>query len=260
MKKLIPTKYIPLLTLGCGVVLALLRWLLYATGVDDRGLLEDGNFLRILCRILPMAAAAVLCLAVFPLDGSNRYGDNFSASLPGAVGAFLAAGGILAAVLTDGMPQPDLLAIIRTVAGILAALCLIAIGVCRLKGRMPYFAFPGMVCIFFALNLAHHYRLWSGNPQTQDYIFRLFACIVLMLFAYYHTAFTVDLGHRRALLLCGLLGTILCCLALFPWDRPWLYLGCGAWCVLDLCRLNPPRRRRRRKPEAPAQTPDREVE
>lgn len=268
MKNLIPTKYIPLLALGCGLLGTLLRVLLYAFGVDDRGLLTDGHFLHITCWVLTFAAAVLLGITVFRLDGSNHYSDNFSASLPGALGAFAAAAGILFAVVTDEPAYRDFLTTIWTVTGIGAGLCLIVTGLFRLRGKQPLFLFHALVCVFFALNLANHYRLWSGNPQTQDYLFELLACILLMLFAYYQAAFDAGLGQRRPQLFTGLMATILCCLSLIPGDTPLVYLGCGSWCLLNLCRIHPPRRRRRRAPEAagepaaesPAGEPDREVE
>lgn len=259
MKNLIPTKYIPLLTLICGVLGAIFRWLLYAIGVDDRGLLGEGHLLHIACWALTLAAAAVLGLAVFPLDGSNHYKDNFSASVPGAVGAFLAAAGVLLSIPAGLREAPDTLSKIWAGLGIAAALCLIVTGVYRLMGKKPFFAFHAVVCVFFALNLANHYRGWSANPQTQDYTFPLFACIALMFSAYYHTAFEVGMGQRRMQLFSSLMGTILCCLCLAHGESPLFYLGCGAWCFLNLCPLNPPRRRRRRQQETTPETPDREV-
>lgn len=245
MKKLVPTKYVSCLILGCGGLGLALRWLLYATCVDTLGLLKSGNFLIPALWILTVLAAGFLAVQVFPLDGSNRYGDNFPASIPGAAGAFLAAMGILITVLGGPALPPDALTQVWRVLGILAALSLVVAGICRLKGKRPFFGFHGIVCVFFVLHLANQYRVWSGNPQTQDYSFQLYACIFMMLSAYYHTAFDVGLGRRRAQLFTGLMGTFLCCLCLIACDSPLLYLGCGAWLFTNLCSLTPPPRRRR---------------
>lgn len=245
MKKLVPTKYVPCLILGCGALGLALRWLLYATAVDGRGLLETGNFLIPAIWILTALTALFLALAVFPLDGPNRYGDNFPASISGAVGSFLAAAGILVTALDSSALPQDTLTLVWRILGILSALCLIIAGVCRFRGQRPFFGFHGIVCVFFALHLANQYRVWSGNPQTQDYSLQLFACIFIMLSAYYHTAFDVGLGRRRMQLFTGLMGAYLCCLCLAASDSPLLYPGCGLWLFTNLCPLEPPARRRR---------------
>ncbi len=250
MKNLIPTKYLPLLALGCGLLGLLFRALLYALGVDDQGLLARGTFLNVLTWLPAVLATPLLVVGILPLKGSKHYRGNFSASPAGATGAFLAAVGILVSVLTGMGEYSDLLARARTVSGIAAALCLVVTGIARLRGRKPFFLFYGFICLFFALNLTHLYRVWSGIPQTQDYLFSLFACVFLMFFAYYQTGFAIEEGQRRPLLLTGLMGAMLCLTAMAHTDSPLFYLGCGAWCILNLCSLTP---RRRRKPTPPTE-------
>lgn len=258
MNKFIPAKNIPLLTLGAGGLALALRRALYIFGADSQGLLAEPHFLHIAYWVLTAAVAGFLAVSVFSLDGSNRYEDNFPASPTAAAGGFLGAAGILATVLTGG-GDGQTITTIRTVLGILAALGLGAVGVCRYLGRRPFFLFTAAAFGFFALNLVWHYRDWSGDPQSQNYVFPLLASICLMLSAYYRTAFAADMGHRRALLLSSLMAAFLCCLSLIPLSEPFLYLGCGAWVYLDLCPLPPPRRRRRRRHpggEEPASEPE----
>lgn len=253
MNKAIPTKYLPLLTLGASGLALSLRWMYYAFCMDSQGLLTVPHFLHIACWILTLGAAAFLAVAVHPLKGSNRYEDNFTTSLSGVLGSLLGAAGILITVLTGKGEYPDTLTVIWLILGVLAALGLLAAGVCRFLGRRPFFLFHGLVCAFFALNLTHHYRIWSGDPQSLNYVFQLLSCIALMLAAYYHTAFSVDMGQRRALIFSSMMAVFLCCLSLGHTEAPLFYLGCGAWVFLDLCPLTPPRRRRRRSrtPEYP---------
>lgn len=253
MKQLIPTKYIPCLILGCGGLGLVLRWLLYATGVDDRGLLTAGNALHIACWVLTVAVAVFLAIAIAPLDGSNRYKANFPASVAGAVGSLLGAVGILVTVLTQVYAFSDTLTLLWKITGILSGVCLVVTAMYRLQGKRPFFLLHAAVCLFFSLHLANQYRAWSGNPQTQDYSFQLCACIALTLTAYYHTAFDVDLGKRRRQLCAGLLGVYLCCLCVVNTETPLLYLGCGAWSFTNLCSLTPRRRRHRFEQERPGE-------
>lgn len=259
MKQLIPPKYIPLLTLGAGGLALALRRMLYTLGTDSQGLLAEPHFLHIACWIITAAVAGFLALSVFSLDGSNLYKDNFPPSFAAAAGAVLAAVGILVTVFTGGY-YGHTVTVIWRVTGILAAVGLIATGICRYLGKQPFFLFPAAAFLFFALNLVWHYRDWSGDPQSQNYVFPLLASICLMLTAYYHAAFAADMGSRRALLLSSLTAAFLCCVSLIPAEDPFLYLGCGAWAYLDICALTPPRRRRRRpaQADAAAATPEEE--
>lgn len=271
MKKLIPTKSAPWLILAGGILGLALRKLMHALFLDVHGLLEAGNPLALASWILTALTAVFLAVWVFPLDGSNLYEDNFSPSIPAALGSFLAAGGILATVLGANPFPQDRLTLIWRVLGILAALGLAGAGLCRLKGKCPFVLFHAAVCIFFAAHLINGYRVWSGKPLIRDYTFQIFACLGLMLASYQHTAFEAGLGQRRALLFTSLLAVFLCCPALNNADTPLLYLGCGIWLFTSLCRLEP-LPRRKSSPEAPAQaqadsssqppneeSPDREV-
>lgn len=254
MKNLIPPKYLPLLTLVCGILGFSFRFLLYRTGVDDRGLLEQGHTLQLLCWICVAAGTLIPALSALHLDGSNRYADNFSASIPGALGSFAAAAAIAFTVLTGSRQFSDVLTWAWMALGITAAVCLAAAGVCRLTGKRPFFLLHSAVCVFFALNLANGYRAWSSNPQTQDYIFQLFACVLLTLSGYYHAAFAAEAGQRRPQLFCGLAGALLCLVSLAHTDNPLFYLGCGAWSLLNICSPMPPRRRRRAPQPVPEES------
>ena len=105
-----------------------------------------------------------------------------------------------------------------------------------------------VVCLFFALHLGNQYRIWSGEPQTQNYSFQLLACIFIMLFGYYQTAFAVGSGKRRRQLFTALMGFALCCTAMAAAETLWLYPGCALWMMADRCTMSPPKRRRTEEP------------
>lgn len=253
MKTKLNAQLFPYLVLGCGGLGLVLRALLYATGEDSKGLLQPWHICTILVWLLTAAVIGATALFLRDQDGSNRYRDNFPASKWGAIGAFAAGAGIAVTVLSELRTVWDTLSILWLVLGLLGAACLVLTGICRLKGKRPQFFFHGILCLFFALNLAIQYRLTSNDPQLQDYVFQIFACIALMLTAYQHTAFDAGMGSRRSLLLFSLLAVYLCCVCLYGGSHTLLYLTCGAWALLNICSLTPVPRRRRPETAAPAE-------
>ncbi len=245
MKHPLLTKYLPHLSFGCGALAFLLAKAYYAFGTDEGNLLLRGHALGLLCWLPVVAAAGYLAFCVLRLDGSDLYEDNFPASFPGAVGSFAAAAGLAATSAAGFLSYPDMLTRLWSIGGVLAGLCLVMTGLFRLRGKQPSFLLHAFVCLFLALNLAHRYRTWSGNSQTQDYVFSLFACIFLMLTAYHRAGFEAGIGKRRGLMYCGMMAGTLCFAALANTDAPLFYLGGGIWCLLNLCPMTPPRRRRK---------------
>ena len=243
MKQWIPTRYIAWLALGFGLVGLMLMSAMYTLCVDDRGLLIRGNPFYLAALGVTALTALVLALAVWPLGGSNVYGYNFWPSISAALGAILAAASILVTVLDPARYPQDRLTLLWRISGYLAAAGLVAAGVCRWRGKQPFFLMYAAVCLFFALHLGNQYRVWSGNPQMPDYSFQLLACIFVMLFAYYQTAFAVGSGKRRAQLFTGLMGFCLCCTAMAKTETLWLYPGCALWMLADRCTMSPPKRR-----------------
>lgn len=256
MKQYLNPKNLPSLILGLGGLALGLRGLLYSLGVDEKGLLTRWNFFEILLWLVTFAAAALVIGLVLPLKGSNRYADNWSASIPGAVGSFLAAAGIGITAITGFEEISGILPLIRTVLGLLSVPALILAGLARLKGTRPVFICHTAVCLFFAIDMVLQYRQWSGHPQLQDYIFHLGACITLMLTAYYRASFDVGFGRRRMQLATGLLAAFFCIVCLSGDSHRILYLTCGTWCITNLCPFTPVPRRRRPRPEEPAPAAD----
>lgn len=256
MKQRIPTRYIAWLALGFGLVGLMLMTAMYTLCVDDRGLLIRGNPFYLAAWGVNVLAALVLIPVLRPLGGHNAYGYNFWPSIPAALGAVLAAAGILATVLDPARYPQDNLTLLWQISGGLAAAGLTAVAICRWRGKQPFFLLYATVCLFFALHLANQYRIWSGNPQTQDYSFQLLACIFVMLFGYYQTAFTVGSGKRRAQLFAGLMGFCLCCTAMAGSETSWLYPGCALWLLADRCTMSPPNRRHTQEEPQGTQPPE----
>ena len=250
MKKQLHIEAVPFLILGCGLLGAGLRWLMYRACVDEKGLLLRWNFPMALTLCLTAGVAALVVVMVRKLGGSNRFSHNFSQSLPGGISAILAALGVLALLLAHWGDFADTLHTIWRVLGILSIPSLIFTGLCRIRGKRPSFQFHGIICLFFAMNLANHYRVWSGEPQMADYCWQLLACVGLTLTAYYRAAFDVGLGHRRMQLAVSLLTAYFCLLSIPDRGYGLFYLTCGLWAMANLVKLHPQPSRK-----APEETP-----
>ena len=254
MKNKLNITTLPFLILGLGGIGAALRALMYVSCVDTKGLLVSYNLPMLLVAVITAAAAALVIAPVRTLEGSNRYSDNFPASTVGGVSAMLAAAGIAALLINSIGGFHDTLAAAWRTLGIIAIPCLILAGLCRIRGKRPFFLFHGMVCLFFAVNLANNYRIWSGEPQLADYLWQLLAAVGLTLTAYYRTAFNVGLGSRRMQLGVSLLTAYFCFLSMPDEGVGLFYLTCGLWALAGMGELTPKPRRRK-----PAQEPPREV-
>lgn len=249
MKKLREPNKLPCLMLGMGGIALVLRRLLYAVAVDEKNLLIAGHPLELLLWLATAAAVAIVIAGVWPLDGSERYADNFPPSVAGAVGAFVLAAGIFLSVVRAGAAVPVVLNRLRGILGYLAAASMVIVGICRIQGRRPFFGFHGLVCVFFAIHMVSHYKTWSGDPQLQDYVFSASACVTLMLFAFYQTAFDVDSGRRRMQLGMGLMTVYLCCAAVYRSAYPLLYLTGGVWAITNLCSFRGVPRQQKENPD-----------
>ncbi len=239
MKTLLERKNLPFLMAGLGALGLALRWLLYTLAVDDRGLLPRGHVLEIGLWLVTAGAGALTAWKVLPLDGSNRYVDNFSPSLPAGLGHLVCA---LCIGLTVLLWEPAAAGALRTawkVLGTVCVPCLIFAGFCRYTGRRPFFLAHTAPCLFFVVHIVSHYQLWSGDPQIQDYIFALLGAMALAFFCFYLTAFDVGSGRRRMLMTMGLGAIFFCMVDLAAPAYPLLNLGGIALAAFGLCQPDP---------------------
>lgn len=236
--------------LACALRLAISRW-----AVDTKGLLIAGHPLSIALWLITVAAVLLIVLQVRKLDGSPRYSDNFGPDLLSAAGCILLAVGIFLTILGarfDTLP----LEILRNLAGAVSILALTWVGICRRDGKMPFFLYYGLVCLYLTLHIVSRYQSWSGQPQLMGYFFPMTGSLLLALFAYQQTAFSVGLGKRRMQLAIGLLGGFFCFGAMALGRDVLLYLTGGFWMLTGLCDPVPvPRRRKNPISEAPREQP-----
>lgn len=252
MKNLLKVKNLPVLTAVLGVVGMVLRWMLYALCMDANFLLPENHPLEILLWLITVAALAYIGINAWKLGGSNRYGDNFRASVPAAAGHFVAGAGMLLTALLNDPMMGNHLGGIWKLLGLLSGPSLMLAGLCRVQGKRPFFLLHMIPCLFLVFHIINHYQVWSGNPQLQDYVFALFGTMAMMFFAFYMAAFDVGSGRRRMHLFMGLAVVYLCLVNLPQTQYLFLYVGGIIWALTDLCTLNPkPRSRKIREGEKP---------
>lgn len=248
-------KPIPLLpaVLALAAAAFVLRRLLYASAVDAKNLLIANHPLSIALWTVVLAGAALIVAGVWKSDGTAACEDNFRPSNPAALGQFLMGYTVLMMVLLNDFPLEGAVGAIWKVLGFLSAPGLVWGGICRMRGKKPFFGIHAVLCLFLLLHLVSRYQTWSGNPQLQDYVFDLLASVMLMLFSYYCAALEADMGNRRMRLATGLLTVLLCggALAVGP-DYAGLSVSGAFWAAAELYRPELPPRKEEVSPHDPS--------
>lgn len=244
-KSAIHLSALPFLVLGAGGTGLVLRVLLYTLTEDSRGLLPRYHYLHLLTLLLTVGVATGLFRTIWDLSGSKRYHKNFPKSPAAGIAILISAGWMLLYAFSLLGRAENRLDTLLVVLAFLCVPCLAATGVYRIRGKRPFFAFHGIICLFCVFNMICQYRLWSGNPQVTDYLFQIFACISLTLTTYYRTAFDLGMGRRRLYLFSNLMAVYLCFLSLVGSGDGRFYFGGLVWALANLCVLDPPPRQMR---------------
>lgn len=182
-----------------GLLAALSRDGLYQAGMDERGLLTPGRPEVIYLVVLTLAAAVLCFLNKEPEESRFRAGDSYI---------------WFAAALLWPQSLPDtaastmrlLFALSRYIGALLAA----ALAYFAYRKKKPVFGLSAGLCICFILRLVASYQVWSRDPQIQDYLFELLACLCLTAFFYQQTALEAGLGSKIWRLRFAFLGCYLC--------------------------------------------------
>lgn len=242
MKLAVKPNQMKLLLGAAGILGLILRAVLYAAGVDSRGLLITGYWSDIALWILTAAVAAVLLLWCRQLPNVKNPRRAFPGSVFSAAGAALAG---IAFVLSPISQAPsETFATIELVLRFAAAAALIYVSYCRFRGTAPMFLAHCVVCLYLALRLVCQYRLWSADPQIQNYAFYMGAHVALMITAYQFAAFDAGFGNYRKLWAAGLAGIYLATVSVPESGDPFFLICCALWIISNLHR--PPSRKRAR--------------
>lgn len=214
-----------------GLLGLLLRVLLYTAGRDDTGLLVRGHWAGTALLILSAAAALGIRILIRPLPAAA----GSAASPPSPLGAIGAIAMALALILSPGSAgAEDSMSLAETVLRFASAIALVIIGICRFRGSKPNFLLHSILCLYLAIRLVCQYRIWSADPQLQDYIYFLAAHVALMLTCYQFAAFDAGMGNLRRLWVFGLASVYLCAVSLWGEGAPLLMVCCGIWVFTNL--------------------------
>ena len=223
-----------------GILGLLLRFALYETGIDGRGLLEAGHWANTALWALTILTGIGIFLMTRKIDTPAALDAAYPASYLRSAGAFAAMAGIAITTVTEFAEFSSRLHLIVWVLGLCSAVAMGITAVCRLRGKRTHCLLLAVVSLYFALRMVARYQVWSSDPQLQDYCFYLCAHAALMLSAYQHAAFDADTGNHRALWFFSL-GSVYLCLVSLPRSMdPALLLGCVIWAFTNLTDLSVP--------------------
>lgn len=223
-----------------GLVALVLRWRLYRTAVDEKGLLPRMHPLSIALLVLTAAVLLLIDITVRKQEEAAVFADRSPRSIPAALGNAVMAGVILTTVLAGGPQTSGYLATVWEYLGMAAFPCLVLAGTDRLRGKKSFFLLHVVPCLFLAVHIVSHYQSWSGDPQMQDYVFALLGAMALMFFGFYTAAMEAGCGSRRMLLGMGLAAIYLCLAEAAHSAYPQLYLAGMIWVMTDLHSLGTP--------------------
>ena len=232
MNENLSRKLYPLLALALGLVGAGCRFLVYALGMDEKGLLVAGHPASVALWIVTAAGVLAAVLAALTFREDNKAPDEGRGAILRAFGAAVMAVGVFSTLLPEGNGIAVLLRLHRILAAV-GTVCLLTAAVFCLLGKpVPFGCYAG-AAVFFFVHVLTRYRAWSGDPQMTDYLHALGSGLSLALFSYYETALLVGLGGRRQRLALGTLGIFCCVAAAARGEYPVMHL-CGAIWMLSV--------------------------
>lgn len=232
-------RILPRLSLWLGGVGLALRIWLFATGVDEKGLLETAHPANALTFILAAVCLLFVAASVQPLNAAAKYAKLFPASPKRALGALLGGVGFLYAGIFMHRPWRDALPVVLLILGLLAAAALAGTAYCRLKGLRPNFLLPCIITLYMLLHTVSLCRSWGSVPQVQQYFFPLMANVFLLLTCYQHSLLSLQQGSRRQFVFYSQAGLFFCLLS--ATEHTVFYLCISGWLALDICSLRLPR-------------------
>ena len=164
-----------------------------ANYIDAKGLLIAGNLPGRLLMLVGVGFTLTLLLMLWKLGGDGSYADIFPRDP--VSGLLMIAAGITLTLSMPGLHWSSLPSAAPVTALVsfwekffagcmtampwLAAVSMVTLGLCRISGRKGWFSFGGVICLFYILTLVSNCRLWSADPQLQDYAYQLLAGVLL---------------------------------------------------------------------------------
>lgn len=234
------TKKLIFTALGAGTLTLCLRLLLYRVGFDEKNILSSSHPLHLTCLAITAFIALFLFFSIRKQDGCDNIKADFSDD-PFCRCCMVAAGCLMAFRSIGLTRETDtLLALFRAGLSLAAVFSMVVCALAPAKLRTLHSLCRGIITTFFALDMLCRYRGWSGNPQLPDYVFQIFACVLLSLCSYHRLAFDVGLGKRRVLLWCSLMALYLSLTCVSGPETRIFYLGGAFWAVSCVCAAELP--------------------
>jgi len=239
-------------TLAAGLCSLGLHRYMMDSFLDSKGLLISGNLPGRLLILVGLLFAGALLWKLRGLGGDGTYADNFPKNT--ASGLLMIAAGVVLAAAAPGLMQPaapgaELVAWARlfeqltdaamTALPWLAAVSMAVLGLFRMKGRKPAPWFSGVVCLFYMMLLVTNYRLWSADPQLQDYAYQLLAGVLLMLCSFHRTCCDAGIIQRKKLIFTALAAALCATAALSMEFQRLFYLASALWAMGAVCSVEP---------------------
>ena len=261
-------------TVAAGLSSLMLHRYMMAHCFDEKGLLISGNLPGVLMLLVGGAFVVGMTLLLRRLGGSGSYEEIFPRDLASGT-LLIAAGAVMFWAVSRQAPevvtgvQPvagtwmafvsDLTDRCKVVLPWLAAGSMMILGLCRCIGRRSPVLFAGLVCLNYMLTLVTDYRLWSADPQIQDYAYQLLAEVLLMLCAFHRTSCDGGIFQRRTLIFTGMAAAV-CSMAALAMDfsRPFflasILWGLGCICSTEVLPPDPEEPEEAETPGEPEET------
>ena len=195
MKRSVKLTALPLYTAAAGILGFLLRLWQKLSGTEASGLLISSHPARLLSIAIAVLIPILLVPALWRVKKTGSYKKRFPRSVPAAIGAWIAAAGVLLLGSTTLTNERTLLGILMGILSLPTALCLILTGIFRLRSTRPNPLFHGIITVFFMVVALYHYPVWSAEPQLELFCYEALACVSLMLASYYRT--TLDAKQQN---------------------------------------------------------------
>ncbi len=233
--------------LGMTLALALAGFYLreHHLAVGFHGDLPNGRGIWPLVILLAAAVGLFLTVA-FQKEKRTGYVENFSCDAVAVVLAVLAAGLLLAGVVTNALQASPamqgnvLLARILTILGVVTALCFVGTAMAWNNEKEPSAVFCIVPVVYYILRVILCFKAWSNDPIILDYCFSLFAMIAVLLGTFHMGNFVFGVGQRRLAIFLCLSGVVFSATALPGSELPELlqisgsalWLLAGGWQLL----------------------------
>ena len=226
-------KVLHYISLICGILALAVRTWLFSSAIDEKGLVVSDHPANIISYIL-IAAVPLLLLALSLLP-SPKLAYSHHKSFVALLGNVVASVGVFYTAITDFTGNGGRMALPTGIMGLVAGVCLIVIGLARIKGRRPSYYLDAAVTVFLMFYILSRYQQWNIESQLQYYLPQLLAAAFLMLSGYFRAALTAGQNVANGFMVCNQCALFFSCLAIGG-ETPLFYACMALWC-LTACSL-----------------------